>query len=364
ILVDANMVINIFRPRLPFFRKPEHKQKVLRCYRQILRMTKQFDDPVEQAYLFSWIRERFHLNKRQTSMKNVELRLDQARSTIETMRMALSGAADQKQRIGDLAYGRTGWLKDVVQQIREFHHPTQCCDLIRDVRPISSKLHQPHRAYWIPLDLRAFSVPSLKRHQLSKEIAELTAAVNRGNTLLADSGLLPGAFSAEPSVSRGPHYVPGVLGNPAWIPPKIRNRMDPPFVQHVRASIGCEFFTVNSRKPPHWLSAKIAAIYRSQAKRVIKHEFYYYLVDDLKLEEEFEERLGIDDRGYWIFARNYRDFLRTRIKNFSLSLDSPEIQNEEVGLELRESMDEYKRLVAHAMELQFQDSLAAKRMDV
>ncbi|KAJ1826246.1 hypothetical protein LPJ56_002275 [Coemansia sp. RSA 2599] len=353
------------------------------CYRQLLRTAKQFKDPVEQTYLFSWIRERFHSNKRQTSMKGVEMQFGQARSTLETMRMALSGAAEEKRHIGDLAYGRIGWLKDVVRQIIEFHHPTKPCDLIRDVRPRSSKLHQPHRAYRIPLDLRAFSVPlyllerqkledakkarrekqkrRLKTQRLAKEIAELTAAVNRGNGLLADSGLLPGAFSVEPSVSRGPHYVPGVLGNPAWIPPKIKNRMDPPFVQHVRASIGCEFYTVNARKPPHWLSAKIAAIYRSQAKRVIKHELYYYLIEDLKLEEEFEERLGIEDRGYWVYARNYRDFLRTRIKNFSLSMDSPDVQNEEIDRELRMSMDEHERLVAHAMELQFQDSLQNKQ---
>ncbi|KAJ1879161.1 hypothetical protein H4R99_001364 [Coemansia sp. RSA 1722] len=345
----------------------------------MLRMTQQFADPIEQKYLFSWIRERFHFNKRQTSRKGVELQFGQAQSVVETIQRALSGSTEDKRHISDLAYGRTGWLKHVVQQIREFHHPTKTCDLIRDVRPLSSRLTQPHEAYWIPLDQRVFSVPPyllerqrledekknrrekdkrrIKRHRLSKEIAELTAAVNKGNRLLADSGLVPGAFSVEPSVSRGPHYVPGILGNPAWIPPKIKNRMDPPFVQHVRASIGCEFYVVNSRKPPHWLSAKIAAIYRTQAKRVIKHEFYYYLVDDLKLEEEFEERLGIEDRGYWIYARNYRDFLRTRIKNFSLNLDSPDVQNEELDLELRESVDEYQRLVTHAMELQFRDSL-------
>ncbi|KAJ1941660.1 hypothetical protein GGF37_003446 [Kickxella alabastrina] len=371
---------SIFRPRLPFFRRPEHRQRILSSYRQLLRHAQKFTDPIEQTYLRSWIRERYHHNKRQTSPKQTQSQLSDAQWALLTMRGALAGSADQQKYIGDLAYGRTGWLKDVMQQVYEFHHPTQSCKLIRDVRPRSSQIHQPHRAYWIPLDLRAFSVPPhllqriadedskkkkleverrrLREQRLGREIVELTRAVNAGNPFLWDGGLVPGAFSVEPSVSRGPSYVPGVLGNPAWIPPKIKSRLDPPFVQHVRASSGCEFYRVNARKPPHWLSAKIASTYQRAASRVQRHEFYYYFIEDLLLEEEFEERLGVEDRGYWIFARNYRDFLRTRIKNFSLQPETPDVMNEEVEVLMREYEDEYSRLVAHAMEPQFRDEMS------
>ncbi|KAI7833679.1 hypothetical protein BX661DRAFT_196196 [Kickxella alabastrina] len=290
---------SIFRPRLPFFRRPEHRQRILSSYRQLLRHAQKFTDPIEQTYLRD------------------------AQWALLTMRGALAGSADQQKYIGDLAYGRTGWLKDVMQQVYEFHHPTQSCKLIRDVRPRSSQIHQPHRAYWIPLDLRAFSVPPHLLQRIADE------DINAGNPFLWDGGLVPGAFSVEPSVSRGPSYVPG----------------------------GCEFYRVNARKPPHWLSAKIASTYQRAASRVQRHEFYYYFIEDLLLEEEFEERLGVEDRGYWIFARNYRDFLRTRIKNFSLQPETPDVMNEEVEVLMREYEDEYSRLVAHAMEPQFRDEM-------
>ncbi|KAJ1847071.1 hypothetical protein LPJ73_004351 [Coemansia sp. RSA 2703] len=345
----------------------------------MLKQTRHFADPVEQRYLWSWIRERFRYNKRETSPRKVERQLGDAASVIQTMTDALNGAVDQQKRISDLAYGRTGWLKDAMQQIREFNHPVKPCDLIRDVRPRSSRMLHPHRAYRIPIDLQAFNVPAhilqrtldedakekkrleekrrQKRLRLAREIAAMTDAVNKGNTFLLDSGLVPGAFSVEPSVSRGPSYVPGVVGNPAWIPPKIKNRLDPPFVQHVRASSGCEFLRVNGRKPPHWLSNRIAASFRLTARRLARHEFYYYLVDDLKLEEEFEARLGIEDRGYWVYAKNYRDFLRARIKNFSLQSPNFELQDKELEAQLAEGTEEYGRLVQYAMEPQFDEEL-------
>ncbi|KAJ1964291.1 hypothetical protein GGI12_001523 [Dipsacomyces acuminosporus] len=339
----------IFRPKLPFFRKTEHKRLILSTYKHLLSQTKGFSDPVEQTYLWSWIRERFHHNKRQTSPAKVDMQLSDAAWTSLVMSDALAGIESQQQLINDLAYGRKGRLKEVMQYVNEFYHPTKSCELIRDTRPQASQTHQPHKAYWIPLDLRAFNVPrhlldrireedekarrrEKEKHKrrikrLSREIAAMTQAVNSGNTWLLDAGLVPGAFSVDPSVSRGPNYVPGIVGNMAWVPPKIKNRLDPPFVQHVRASSGCEFLRINSQKPPHWLSARIAATYRNAAKRVQRHEFFYYFIEDLKLEEEFEERLGIEDRGYWIYARNYRDFLRGKIRNFTLQAEDEELSN-------------------------------------
>ncbi|KAJ2585354.1 hypothetical protein IWW49_004649, partial [Coemansia sp. RSA 1797] len=146
----------MFRPRTPFFRKSAHKHHVLCEYRKLLRQTKQFD-PVEQTYLWSWIRERFHHNKRQTSPTQASQFLSDGTWASLVMSAALDGSTTQRQYISDLAYGRTGYLKDVAQQVREFHHPTKPCQTIRDVRPRSSRIHQPHKAYWIPLDLRVFS---------------------------------------------------------------------------------------------------------------------------------------------------------------------------------------------------------------
>ncbi|KAJ2725571.1 hypothetical protein GGI07_001200 [Coemansia sp. Benny D115] len=364
----------IFRPYQPFFRKPEHRARVLGSLRQLLRLAQQFSDPVEQTYLRSWIRERFHHNKRNSAPKKAQHDLDEAQRALAMLQEALDGSVPQQKHINDLAYGRTGWLKYVMEQIMQYDHPTKACPLIRDTRPQSSQIHQPHKAYRIPLDLRAFSVPEHLMKRIHKEdrkmrhvclekrrradvlrgreIEALGEAVSGGNEFLWQAGLVPGAFSVEPSVLRGPSYVPGVLGNPAWIPPKVSNRMDPPFVQHVRASSGCEFLRINTRKLPHWQSARIAVSYQKIANRVQRHEFYYYFVDDLRLEEEFEERLGVRDRGYWMFARNYRDFLRAKVKTFSLQPDTPEISNPIVELELKEGEDSYQRLLDHAMDLQ------------
>ncbi|KAJ2380845.1 hypothetical protein H4S02_006492 [Coemansia sp. RSA 2611] len=327
----------MFRPRAPFFRRTDHKRHVLYEYRKLLRQASQFEDPVERTYLWSWIRERFHHHKRQTSPKQAATQLSDGVWASLVISAALGGAADQKLYINDLAYGRTGYLKGVAQAIHEFHHPTKPCQMVRDVRPRSARIHQPHRAYWIPLDLRAFPVPQhlldriaayderdrqreLERRRrrdlrLAKEIKLLTSAVNQGSSALRDSGLLPEAFTS--TAIQSPYRVSGMAGNSLWVPPTIKNCVDPPFVQRVRTSSAVEMYRVNGRKPPHWLGAKIAFLYQRIARKVILHEYYYYLAQDLKLEEEFEAQLGISDPGYWIFASNYRDYLRNKIKESS-----------------------------------------------
>ncbi|KAJ2845402.1 hypothetical protein GGI22_006569, partial [Coemansia erecta] len=127
----------MFRPKVPFFRTAQHKRKILSTYKHLLRQTKSFDDPVEQTYLWSWIRERFHQDKRQTSPKRVEQQLSDATWVSLVMDAAAQGSGEQKQLIGDLAYGRKGWLKDVAEDISQYRHPTKLCSLIRDVRPRS-----------------------------------------------------------------------------------------------------------------------------------------------------------------------------------------------------------------------------------
>ncbi|KAJ2699345.1 hypothetical protein H4218_002734 [Coemansia sp. IMI 209128] len=333
-------MIKLFRPKKPFFRTSWHKHRILSLYKRLLRQTHQFTDPVERQYLWSWIRERFHHNKRQTSPAQVNQQLSDAHWASLLMESAVDGNQEQARYISDLAYGRVGWLKHVAQYVREFHHPTKSCEMLRDVRPRSSRIHQPHPAYWIPLDLRAFRVPSYlvqrmeeddecKRRRreeldrrkvvmLGRELGAMAEAVRNGNPFLRDVGLLPGAFSSNIRV-RNAHYLPGVAGNVAWIPPKIKARMDPPFVQHVRTSSGFEFYKVNARKPPQWLGNRIKASYEVAARNLLLHEFYFHFVDDLKLEEEFEARLGIVDPGYWKYAANYRDYLRYRIKNGTFS---------------------------------------------
>ncbi|KAJ2798293.1 hypothetical protein H4S07_005728, partial [Coemansia furcata] len=351
----------------PFFRKTWHKRRILSVYRRLLRQAQQFADPVERLYLWSWVRERFHHNKRQTSPAQVGQQLSDAQWASLVMESALGGNKEQIQYIGDLAYGRTGWLKHIAQYVGEFHHPTKSCDLLRDVRPRSSRIHQPHPAYWIPLDRRAFKVPQYlvqrmeeederkrrrreeldrrKLIRLGRELGAMTEAVRHGNIYLRDCGLLPGAFSSNVRV-RNPNYIPGVAGNVAWTPPKIKARMDPPFVQHVRASSGFEFYKVNARKPPQWLGNRIKASYETAARNLQKHEFYFHFVEDLKLEEEFEARLGIEDPGYWRYAANYRDYLKYRIKNGTF----PDNDNGLVSHDV-EDWEECQRMTDHVTAL-------------
>ncbi|KAJ2617471.1 hypothetical protein H4S08_000313 [Coemansia sp. RSA 1365] len=367
----------MFRPKIPFFRKAEHRSRITSEYRRLLVQAEKFSDPVERTYLRSWIRERFHYNKQQTSPTQVEMQLGDAIWASLVMDDALAGVKSQKQYINDLAYGRTGLLKDVVQSIREFYHPTKICQLIRDVRPRSSRIHLPNRAYWIPLDLRAFDVPQhlldrIKRYdekmqsreaetrkklegRIAKEIAVMTREVNRGNKYLWDAGLLPGAFSSVPEVANSPDHIPGIAGNPAWIPPKIKYRLDPPFVQHLQTSIGFEYFSVNARRPPHWLAAKIAAAYRTVSRRLLQHEFYFYFIEDLRLEEEFEARLGINDPGYHIYASNYREYLRGKIKRNLLLRAEATLEDSQLKDLIEDGSEEYNRMEEYAMEQVYGD---------
>ncbi|KAJ2490010.1 hypothetical protein IWW47_005194, partial [Coemansia sp. RSA 2052] len=375
----------LFRPKQPFFREAWHRRRILPLYKRLLRQSRQFADPVERQYLWSWIRERFHHNKRQTSPTQVDQQLSDAHWASLVMESALNGNPEQAKYIGDLAYGRVGWLKQIARYVREFHHPTKSCDLIRDVRPRSSRIHQPHPAYKIPLDQRAFQVPEYllqrikdederKRRRreeldrrklilLGRELGAMTEAVRQGNIYLRDAGLLAGAFSSNIRV-RNASYIPGVAGNVAWMPSKIKSRVDPPFVQHMRASSGFEFYKVNARKPPQWLGNRIKASYEAASRNLILHEFYYHFVDDLRLEEEFEERLGIEDRGYWRYAANYRDYLRYRIKGGTFSTSSNE--DDDGGLALlrqdREDVEECQRLTDHVTQLLREQSEQIERL--
>ncbi|KAJ1932149.1 hypothetical protein FBU59_006470, partial [Linderina macrospora] len=94
--------------------------------------------------------------------------------------------------------------------------------------------------------------------------------------------------------------------------------------------------------PSHIQSARIAKSYRDIAKWLIRHEFFFYFTEDLKLEEQFEERLGIEDRGYWVFARNYRNFLKDRIQNFAHQNNT--FDNPELNQMVRDGMPEYHKL--------------------
>ncbi|KAJ2657162.1 hypothetical protein IWW48_004639 [Coemansia sp. RSA 1200] len=364
----------MFRPKRPFFRTPAHKKTVLSTYRGLLRQAKSYDgDAVEKTYLWSWIRERFHHHKYLTSPSVVDQRLsDAAWASLviseATIRGDGGGDAGPRKLISDLAYARRGWLKDIADQINRYAHPTKPCALIRDTRPRGARIRQPHPAYRVPVDMRAIAVPGRLVQQLrdadeerkklrakqrerrerkrAREIEAMAEAVNGGNHLVRGSGLLGDAFAYHPHALHGRNYVAGVVGNPAWIPPRIRQptRGDPPVVQHVRSSIGYEFLRINTRKPPHWLGAKIAAQYRAVIKRLHKHEFYFYMAQDLALEEDFESRLGISDPGYARYARNYREYLRQRIRLFTI-VPGEGVQDPELLRELAESSHEYQEMV-------------------
>ncbi|KAJ1955021.1 hypothetical protein EC988_002111 [Linderina pennispora] len=346
----------MFRPKIPFFHKLSHKRQIWSSYRSLLRLAHRFTDPVERTYLHSWIRERFHTNTFQTSPQKVATSLSDAKWAELVLASALDGNASQQQLISDLAYARTGYLHTIRQRLAEFHHPTKSCQLIRDVRPSHSRRRQPHPAYRIPVDPRAIPIPPhllarihdedareqrrlkalrTKRDRArARQISALAAAVNQGSCAM-DSGLVPGAFMPSDS-------LPGINGNPAYLPPKPKFSVDPPLVQHVRASSGFEFLRVNSRKPSHALSARIAKSFRDVAKWLHRHEFFFYFTEDLKLEEEFEQRLGIEDPGYWVYARNYRNFLRNRIRTFAQQTES--VENPDISRMIREGMPEYRML--------------------
>ncbi|RIA86118.1 hypothetical protein C1645_829736 [Glomus cerebriforme] len=158
------------KPKRPFWKLPQHRLPVLSLYKSLLKISKLFPDDLHQKFLFYHIRQKFRLRRHETSiMKTIEY-LKDAQECKSTIIKALKGNQEAFQHIDDLAYGRKGRLKEVLDILRNWKRP-KLHKFVLDTRTYGARTLDPHPAYRIPLDKRLYTPPEYKEPEkrLSKK---------------------------------------------------------------------------------------------------------------------------------------------------------------------------------------------------
>ncbi|KAJ1675680.1 hypothetical protein EV182_000799, partial [Spiromyces aspiralis] len=253
-------------PRLPFWKDLEgHKLSVLALYRQMLRQAKLFSDDVQRTYLRAWIRERFRNSRRVTSPKIACKRIEEAKQFSRTMEKAINGDADKLNWISDLAYGRRGRIAMVIKLISNYKSQNKPCRHLTDMRPHTSIRHDPHPAYAIPFDQRVYKPPE---HVLS---------------------ITPETIRQQQLERAKANQIP---------PSEL-------VVHRVITNYGYQFYRIKGRTQPHWLGKLIKVLTRQSDRRSKQLQGLEELLSDVKEEEQFLKRLGVEDSGGYIPAIQY-----------------------------------------------------------
>ncbi|CAG8714288.1 24068_t:CDS:2, partial [Racocetra persica] len=104
-----------YRPRRPFWQLPQHRFPVLSLYKTLLRLSKTFPNDIHRKYLYFTIREKFRSRRYETSVVSTIEHLKEAQECRLTLQKALRGDKESFQHIDDLAWGRKGRLKEVLE---------------------------------------------------------------------------------------------------------------------------------------------------------------------------------------------------------------------------------------------------------
>ncbi|CAG8729886.1 2725_t:CDS:2 [Dentiscutata erythropus] len=144
-----------YRPRRPFWQLPQHRLPVLSLYKTLLRLSKTFPNDIHKKYLYFAIREKFRSRRYETSVMSTIKHLKEAQECRLTLQKALQGDKESFKHIDDLAWGRKGRLKKVLE-VQKIHK------LVYDTRTVQSRMIDPHRAYRVPLDPRLYKPPRVR----------------------------------------------------------------------------------------------------------------------------------------------------------------------------------------------------------
>ncbi|KAJ9075523.1 hypothetical protein DSO57_1035285 [Entomophthora muscae] len=140
--------------------KIERSKSILRLYKELLILSKKFQFDLYRNFLFANIRERFRYHKNQKYHKFIDFLVEEAYTVREKMKKCLLGDPIELKLLDDLAWGRTGRLKIMLDKIKQ--HPkrkTKVHKLIKDSRTMRSKRKWHQAIYAMPIDPRVYRPP-------------------------------------------------------------------------------------------------------------------------------------------------------------------------------------------------------------
>ncbi|KAF9210758.1 hypothetical protein BGZ59_009028 [Podila verticillata] len=284
---------------LPFWKKAEHRIPTLGLYRRILKTVQQLpvscvnqpgkrrkpiqgkgtgppgsSDPlpaIKRSFLFAWIRDRFRYNRHCTSPRITKGYLQEAEEVFEKLQAAKNGNKRIRDELRDMANGRTGRIKEVLDHLKFLVHwkprtTTQreryerlkrAQELVWDIRPHSSIRKDPHSYYKITLK--------------------------------------PDLFTFPPELD----YYP-----PTKYPNQMKNQRGKfknfggVFLTEVTSAQGSKFPRIRGGTQPTWLSMMLKDRVKLSVKRVNEWKELEELKRMMIVEERLMKKLGVDDQGY------------------------------------------------------------------
>ncbi|RIB06957.1 hypothetical protein C2G38_2147804 [Gigaspora rosea] len=184
-----------YRPRRPFWQLPQHRLPVLSLYKTLLRLSKIFPNDIHRKYLYFAIREKFRSRRYETSVASTIKHLKEAQECRLTLQKALEGDKESFQHIDDLAWGRKGRLKQVLEVLKKkkWKKRQKIHKLVYDTRNVQSRMIDPHRVYRVPLDPRLYKPPRVrffrkkrrpkKKHKWREGLVKYTVVTQLGYRL-------------------------------------------------------------------------------------------------------------------------------------------------------------------------------------
>ncbi|KAI8337936.1 hypothetical protein BC941DRAFT_424105, partial [Chlamydoabsidia padenii] len=243
----------------------ETQALTLSLYRSLLRTAHRFEQPHQQWFLNSMIRERFRFHQCETSRKRSLALLSDGDKALQQMTLALDGNVAVQKYIDDLSTAKIGPLAHAIKKLRKIPDLLQRTVTAVDIRSqASKKRHQARtdRVILPPhlLDLARVptTIPSSRRQY------------NAAKILLT----MQQRYQKKPrSIKWKPHQV----------------------IMVTQASSGFRFIRRRGIRQPVTTSMMMKNRARTNQKRVDKHYALTGLVDDIKSEGLFLSQLGVQD---------------------------------------------------------------------
>ncbi|KAG0006514.1 hypothetical protein BGZ65_007192 [Modicella reniformis] len=297
---------------LPFWKHPDHRIPTLGLYRQLLKTClslsstytdqpggrrrplsriedKELGPPgssdplpkIKRSYLFTLIRDRFRVNRHNTSPRITAGLLLEAERTLENLENAKSGDKVIRKELKDLVNGRTGRLKEVVDHLHE----------LLDFDP--GKITQRSRYFRIK-----------RAHEQVWDIRS-QVSINKDSSSYYRISLKPSLFQFPPELD----YYP-----PTQYPNQLKNQRGKfknsggVFLTEVTTSEGSKFPRIRGGTQPEWISMMLKDRVLRSVNRVNEWKSLEEQKRMMEIEEEFMMKLGVDDVGY---VRLINERLRT-----------------------------------------------------
>ncbi|KAK3810029.1 MAG: hypothetical protein J3Q66DRAFT_443604 [Benniella sp.] len=287
---------------LPFWKHPDHRIPTLGLYRQLLKTclslpTTYTDQPgprrqpisrayrkevgppgsshrppkIERSYLFALIRDHFRTNRHNTSPRITAGLLREAEETLEKLQRAHKGDERICKELEDLVNGRAGRLQEVIHHLH---------DLIR-FEP--GKTTQRDRYF------------RLKRAQEQLWDTRTQSSVRKDPAPYYRIPLNPSLFQFPPELD----YYP-----PTRYPEQLKNQRGKfknsggVFLTEVTTAEGSRFPRIRGGTQPEWISMMLKSRVSKSVARVNEWKHLEELKWMMQIEEEFMNKLGVDDVGY------------------------------------------------------------------